>query len=90
MGGFIVTTYPHPASAHDHRPNGDPTRCGRIIAECCCTEDAELIAELLNTRGVPACEHPTVMTGNPERCGRCGQPIVEREGLRHVVALGHE
>jgi hypothetical protein len=48
VGGFIVTTYPHPSSAHDHRPDGDPRKRGRIIADCCCTEDAELIAELLN------------------------------------------
>lgn len=51
VGGWIVTTYPHPLSAHDTRPDGDPTKRGEIIAECCTEEDGELIAGLLN--GLP-------------------------------------
>lgn len=88
VGGYIVTTYPHPLSAHDTRPDGDPTKCGRIMAECCCVEDAELVAGLLNKAGVPECDRPVPMSNAPERCGLCGKPIVERpgRGFLHLVA----
>jgi hypothetical protein len=48
VGGWIVTTYPHPLSAHDTRWDGDPAKRGEVIAECCCQEDADRIARLLN------------------------------------------
>jgi hypothetical protein len=55
IGGFIVTTYPHPLSEHDHRPDGDHTKRGEIIADVCTKEAGELLARLLNeyeaTRG---------------------------------------
>ena len=51
VGGWIVTTYPHPLSAHDTRPDGDPAKRGEIIAECHSEDDAELIARLLNEHG---------------------------------------
>jgi hypothetical protein len=53
IGGWIVTTYPHPLSAHDVRPEGDPNKRGYVIAECMVKEDAEMIASLLNQGGVP-------------------------------------
>lgn len=51
VGGWIVTTYPHPLSQHDTRPvseGGDPSKQGEIIAECHSLDDAKLIARLLN------------------------------------------
>lgn len=51
VGGWIVTTYPHPLSEHDTRVEGDPTKRGEIIAECHSEDDANLIARLLNEHG---------------------------------------
>ncbi len=48
IGGFIVSSYPHPLSEHDHRPNGDPNKRGVIVAECTTRPHAELLAGLLN------------------------------------------
>lgn len=47
VGGWIVTTYPYPAS--DHVFNDiDSLKHGYIIAECMMEEDARRIAQLLN------------------------------------------
>ncbi len=48
VGGFIVSSYPHPLSEHDHRPNGDPLKRGVIAAECITKPHAELLTGLLN------------------------------------------
>lgn len=58
IGGWIVTTYPHPASEHDFSGGGEmPTwenrltaklACGYVIADCRTEEDAVIIANLLN------------------------------------------
>lgn len=48
VGGWIVTTYPYPASEHDHTLDGDPLKCGYIIAQCMTAEDAVAIAHQLN------------------------------------------
>lgn len=52
VGGFIVTNYPHPLSAHDTRADGDKTKRGYIFAECFSEEDAQLIVNFLNNGGV--------------------------------------
>lgn len=41
VGGWIVTTYPHPHSQHSFTE-------GIIIADCMTEEEAELLAGLLN------------------------------------------
>ncbi len=51
VGGFIVTTYPHPASEHDRRKDGVPLKCGYVIADCMTLKDAQVIAHLLNREG---------------------------------------
>jgi hypothetical protein len=48
VGGWIVTTYPHPLSEHDFRPDGDRTKRGEIACECTDQRYAALIAQLLN------------------------------------------
>lgn len=48
IGGYIVTTYPHPLSEHDFRPEGDCSKRGYVIADCMSLVDAETIANLLN------------------------------------------
>jgi len=49
IGGWVVTSYPHPISEHDFRKYGDPEKRGYIIAECMTKYDAQLIADLLNS-----------------------------------------
>jgi len=91
VGGFIVTDYPHPASEHDFRPEGDPDKRGHIIAECHSRDDADLIAQLLNAHGRTdvVCQHPRPGPGDKGLCEGCGVRIVERpgRGYRHLVAL---
>ena len=54
-----MTTYSQPASFHDNRLDGDPTKCGYIIAECITAEDAVAIAAQLNKiRYVPTVKDP--------------------------------
>lgn len=48
IGGWIVTTYPHPLSEHDHRRDGDLSKRGVIACECVDRAYAILIAKLLN------------------------------------------
>lgn len=48
VGGWIVTTYPHPLSEHDTRPDGDPTKRGMIAAECPTEVMAGRLAGFLN------------------------------------------
>lgn len=48
VGGWIVTTYPHPISKHDFRKDGNPEKRGIIAAECSDNKYAVLIAKLLN------------------------------------------
>lgn len=53
VGGWVVTTYPHPLSEHDlRREGGDATRRGYCIADCMTLADALRIADLLNTHGL--------------------------------------
>ncbi len=52
VGGWIVTDYQWPLSQHDTRPDGDPKKRGKIIAECVDPEDAQRIAFLLNDAGL--------------------------------------
>lgn len=89
VGGLIVTSYPHPLSAHDTRHDGDPSKCGAIIAECSDPRDAQLIADLLNASGIPECTRPRPMASATHRCGRCGRWIIERpgRGYRHIVSI---
>lgn len=47
VGGWIVTTYPHPLSEHVR----DAEWVGTVIAECPVEADARLIADLLNAHG---------------------------------------
>jgi hypothetical protein len=59
IGGWIVTTYPHPASEHDFSGQGEkPTwenrhtaklRCGYVVADCLREQDAIFIATKLNS-----------------------------------------
>lgn len=51
VGGWVVTSYPHPLSQHDFRPDGDPERRGYIFAECMSEKMAERLAGLLNAYG---------------------------------------
>lgn len=48
VGGFVVTDINIPVSAMDHRPNGDPEKKARILAECCTIDDAVVIAYAMN------------------------------------------
>lgn len=73
IGGWIVTTYPYPASEHDFTGIGEtPTwenrhtskdRCGYVIADLMDEEDAIIIAALLNRE----CYIPKAAFDNPER-----------------------
>jgi hypothetical protein len=55
IGGFVVTSYPHPMSEHDFRKDGDPTKRGEVAAECRSEPMAQRIAGLLNaSEPVPA------------------------------------
>lgn len=72
VGGWIVTTYPHPYSQHDTRKYGDLTKRGKVIAEFCTEEDAQLIAGLLNgrdkiiTAALEVVKHFTNVEDDPE------------------------
>lgn len=48
IGGWIVTDYAAPHSAHDFNKDGDLTKRGYIVAECMTEKDASTIAKLLN------------------------------------------
>lgn len=50
IGGWVVTTYPHPLSEHDHREEGDRLKCGYVVADCMTEADAVQIAAALNSR----------------------------------------
>lgn len=73
IGGWIVTTYPYPASEHDTTGRGEmPTwenrltakmKCGYIIADCISELDAIFLAEKLNQE----CYVPKAAIGNPDR-----------------------
>ena len=49
VGGYIVTTYPHPLSQHDTRKGEN--KKDRIAAECVSEQTAKRIANLLNRYG---------------------------------------
>jgi hypothetical protein len=51
VGGYVVTDYPHPLSAHDHSAGGDPTKRGCVIATCMTEWEAQCIANALNSVG---------------------------------------
>lgn len=52
VGGWCVSNVNLPMSEHDFRKEGDPEKRGYIFAECMTQEDAAIIAETLNDRGV--------------------------------------
>lgn len=61
IGGWVVTTYPHPLSEHHF---GDPDRRGFVAAECVNRSYANLIARLLN--GLTCCVPAHGGTGNDD------------------------
>lgn len=63
VGGWIVTSHPHPLSEHDLRPDGDSTKRGVIAAECSIKAYAILIAKLLN--GHRGGDFPNTDRGEP-------------------------
>lgn len=53
IGGWIVTTYPHPDSEqHYYDKHGKVHAYGYIIADCTSEQDANQIATLLNIAGI--------------------------------------